>query len=66
MMDKGLGLREAEHFIEANEHLTDIVKFGFGTSSLTKNFEEKIRSLEENNINHILVELFLKHFMLSR
>ena len=33
MMDKGLGLRETEDFIEASAHLTDIVKFGFGTSS---------------------------------
>jgi phosphosulfolactate synthase len=42
MMDKGLGLRETEHFIEASGHLTDIVKFGFGTSYVTKNLEEKI------------------------
>ena len=37
MMDKGLGLRETEHFIESSAHLTDIVKFGFGTSYVTKN-----------------------------
>jgi phosphosulfolactate synthase len=42
MMDKGLGLRETENFIEASSHLTDIVKFGFGTSYVTKNLEEKI------------------------
>jgi len=30
MMDKGLGLRETENFIEASAHLTDLVKFGFG------------------------------------
>jgi phosphosulfolactate synthase len=42
MMDKGLGLREVEHFIEASGHLTDIVKFGFGTSYVTNNLEEKI------------------------
>ncbi|MFM6935484.1 MAG: phosphosulfolactate synthase [Flavobacteriales bacterium] len=42
MMDKGLGLRETEHFIEASGHLTDIVKFGFGTSYVTNNLEEKI------------------------
>lgn len=43
MMDKGLGLRETEDFIEASEHLTDIVKFGFGTSYVTKDFEAKIK-----------------------
>jgi len=43
MMDKGLGLRETEDFIEASAHLTDIVKFGFGTSYVTKDFEAKIK-----------------------
>jgi phosphosulfolactate synthase len=42
MMDKGLGLRETEHFIEASGHLTDLIKFGFGTSYVTRNLEEKI------------------------
>ena len=42
MMDKGLGLRETENFIEASGHLTDLVKFGFGTSYVTKNLKEKI------------------------
>ena len=43
MMDKGLGLKETEHFIEASGHLTDLVKFGFGTSYVTNNLEEKIK-----------------------
>ena len=43
MMDKGLSLREAEDFIQANGHLTDIVKFGFGTAYVTANLEEKLR-----------------------
>jgi phosphosulfolactate synthase len=50
MMDKGLGLRETEHFIEASGHLTDIVKFGFGTSYVTKNLEEKIAMYKEAGI----------------
>jgi len=43
VMDKGLGLRETENFIEGSGHLTDIVKFGFGTSYVTKDFEAKIK-----------------------
>jgi phosphosulfolactate synthase len=43
MMDKGLSLNEAENFIQANGHLTDIVKFGFGTAFVTNNLEEKIK-----------------------
>lgn len=42
MMDKGLSLREAENFIDASGHLTDVVKFGFGTAYVTNNLQEKI------------------------
>jgi phosphosulfolactate synthase len=50
MMDKGLSLRETENFIEASGHLTDVVKFGFGTSIVTKNLKEKINLYREANI----------------
>jgi phosphosulfolactate synthase len=43
MMDKGLCLSEAENFIEASGHLTDIVKLGFGTSFITPKLGEKIK-----------------------
>lgn len=42
MMDKGLSLKEAENFIDASGHLTDLVKFGFGTAYVTNNLQEKI------------------------
>ena len=47
MMDKGLSLREAENFCEANANMTDIVKFGFGTAYVTNNIEEKLRIYRE-------------------
>lgn len=50
MMDKGLSLREVENFIEANGHLTDIVKFGFGTSYVAQNLEEKIKLYMDSGI----------------
>jgi phosphosulfolactate synthase len=50
MMDKGLGLTETEHFIEASEHLTDLVKFGFGTSFVTNKLEEKIKLYKQAGI----------------
>lgn len=43
MMDKGLSVREAENFCEASAHLTDLVKFGFGTAYVTKNLEDKLK-----------------------
>lgn len=50
MMDKGLSLREIENFVEANGHLTDIVKFGFGTSYVAQNLEEKLKIYSSNGI----------------
>ena len=50
MMDKGLSLRETENFIEANGHLTDLVKFGFGTSYVTNKLEDKIRLYQQAGI----------------
>jgi phosphosulfolactate synthase len=42
VMDKGLSLREVDDFLETNSDYVDIVKLGFGTSYLTKNFKQKI------------------------
>ncbi len=50
MMDKGLGLSEAVQFIEASGHLTDVVKFGFGTAYVTNKLEEKIKLYREAGI----------------
>jgi phosphosulfolactate synthase len=41
MMDKGLSIRQTEDFIESAGHLTDVVKFGFGTSYVTQNLAQK-------------------------
>jgi phosphosulfolactate synthase len=54
MMDKGMGLRETEHFIEASAHLTDLVKFGFGTSYVTNKLEDKIKLYKEAGIRPYL------------
>lgn len=50
MMDKGLSWRETENFIDSSEHLTDIVKFGFGTSYVTKDLEKKLALYKEAGI----------------
>lgn len=47
MMDKGLSIRQAEDFLSASGHLTDIIKLGFGTSFLTPNLEQKIKLYKE-------------------
>lgn len=43
MMDKGLSLKEAEHFIQSSAPYTDLVKFGFGTALITQNLKEKVK-----------------------
>ncbi len=43
MMDKGLGIREVESFVESSSDFTDLVKFGFGTALITKNLPDKIK-----------------------
>lgn len=50
MMDKGLSLSETASFIEGKGHLTDLVKFGFGTSYVTPNLKEKIELYKNNGI----------------
>lgn len=50
MMDKGLSLKQSEEFISANEHLTDVVKFGFGTAYVTNQLEEKVKLYKSANI----------------
>lgn len=51
VMDKGLGIKEAELFIDSNAHLTDMVKLGFGTSFISKNLEEKIKLYRKANLS---------------
>jgi phosphosulfolactate synthase len=43
MMDVGLSLKEAEHFIESSAPFTDLVKFGFGTALITRDLKEKVK-----------------------
>lgn len=43
MMDKGLSLKESEHFIDSSAPFTDLVKFGFGTALITRHLREKVK-----------------------
>ena len=51
MMDKGLSVRQVEDFIETAGELTDLVKFGFGTSMISTNLEQKIKLYQEADIS---------------
>ena len=49
VMDKGLSLRQAEEMVESSGEFIDFVKFGFGTSVITKNLAEKIKIYKQAN-----------------
>lgn len=42
VLDKGFSIRQAKDFCEVASNLTDIVKFGWGTSYVTQNLRQKI------------------------
>jgi phosphosulfolactate synthase len=50
VMDKGLGIREAEDFMSVGAEYTDFVKLGFGTSLITPGFEKKIRIYKDSGV----------------
>lgn len=43
MMDKGLSLKEAGHFVDSSTPYTDLVKFAFGTALITRDLKEKVK-----------------------
>jgi len=47
MMDKGLSLKEAEHFCASSATFTDLVKFGFGTALITNELSQKVKIYRE-------------------
>ncbi len=50
VMDKGLSTRDAENLCEIGGHLIDFLKFGFGTSLVSKNIKEKIKIYRDHGI----------------
>jgi phosphosulfolactate synthase len=50
VMDKGLSCREVEDFLEVSADKTDIVKLGFGTSTVTPNLDRKIKIYQDADI----------------
>lgn len=64
MMDKGLSVRQIENFLNAGGEYTDLVKFGFGTSFLTKDNEIKIKLLHEAGIKVYLGGTLFEAFLI--
>lgn len=50
MMDKGLSTRQIEDFLTVSSSYTDLIKFGFGTSLISKNIKEKVSLMKQVGI----------------
>ena len=50
VMDKGLSLKDTENFCSVAAEYTDVVKFGFGTSLITQNVKEKVKTYKDAGI----------------
>ena len=50
MMDKGLSTRQMEDFLTVCSSYTDLIKFGFGTSLISKNIKEKVSLMKQVGI----------------
>ncbi len=49
-IDKGLSIREVEDILSINGDFIDIIKFGWGTSYVTPNLKDKIKTYKEAGI----------------
>ena len=54
MMDKGLSTRQMEDFLSVSSTYTDLIKFGFGTSFVSKNIKEKVSLVKQFGIRPYL------------
>jgi phosphosulfolactate synthase len=50
VMDKGLGMYQAEDLVETAGNLIDFIKLGFGTSFVNPNVKDKIKLYQKHNI----------------
>ncbi len=50
VMDKGLGLRQAQDLVETSGHLIDFIKLGFGTSLVCRQVKDKAWLYREHDI----------------
>lgn len=66
VMDKGLGVRQAEDMIESAAPFIDIVKLGFGSSMITPNLEKKLDVYRAAKIPVYLGGTLLEAFLVRK
>ncbi len=63
VMDKGLGLRQAQDLVETSGHLIDFIKLGFGTSLVTRQAKDKAWLYREHDIKVFVGGTLFEAFM---
>ncbi|MFM2208092.1 MAG: hypothetical protein RL213_2067 [Bacteroidota bacterium] len=66
VMDKGLGVRQAEDMVEAAGPYVDLVKLGFGSSMITPNLEKKLDVYRSAGIPVYLGGTLLEAFIIRK
>lgn len=66
VMDKGLGLKQAEMFIDSCADYVDLVKLGFGTSVITPNLVDKIKLYKEAGFRVYLGGTLFEAFIIRK
>ncbi|NEQ39473.1 MAG: hypothetical protein F6K40_25735 [Okeania sp. SIO3I5] len=51
VIDRGIGLRQAQDLLEIAANFIDVIKLGWGTSNVTQNLSEKISLYQSFGIN---------------
>ncbi len=63
VMDKGLGLRQAEDLAETAAHLIDFLKLGFGTSYVSNKTVEKVKIYHQHQMKVFVGGTLLEAFL---
>ncbi len=63
VMDKGLGLRQAEDLAETAAHLIDFLKLGFGTSYVSSKTVEKVKIYHQHQMKVFVGGTLLEAFL---
>ncbi len=64
VMDKGLGVMQANDLAETAGHLIDFIKLGFGTSYVSRNVKEKVGIYRQHNIRVFVGGTLLEAFVI--
>jgi phosphosulfolactate synthase len=63
VIDSGLPTRAFEDFIESSGHLVDLIKFGWGTALVTRDFPRKLACLEAAGVDFLFGGTLFEKFV---